>query len=283
MTTVRTHPLDFAPSAPVTVLRPSTSALPIGLGDLWRYRDLLWFLSLRDVQVRYKQTLLGAAWAILRPLVSMVIFTLLIGKVLGVSKMDDPVFVFAGVVPWTFFAAVVTAASGSLVSNAALVQKVYFPRLIIPVSSTGAPLVDYAMALVVMVGLMLCMGVGFSAQFLLIVPLLLTTVIAALGIGVGLAALSVFYRDVRHVVPFLVQMMFFLTPVLYPQTIIPEQWRWVYLLNPMAGPIEGFRAAVLGTPVDYLGWACSTAVATLMLAIGLVGFGRAERRFADVV
>ncbi len=283
MTTLTSSEPDWPGESNETVLRPTESAWALALGELWRYRDLLWFLSLRDVQVRYKQTLLGAAWAILRPLVSMVVFTLLIGKVLGVAKMDDPIYVFAGVVPWTFFATFITASSSSLVTNAALVQKVYFPRLIIPVSAVGAPLVDLMMALLVLIGLMLVMGTGFGVQWVLAIPLLATIVVAGLGVGIGLAAASVFFRDVRHVVPFLVQTMFFVTPVLYPQTVIPADYRWIYLLNPMAGPIEGFRSMVTGEPIDYAAWGCSALVASVLLLVGLYGFGRAERRFADVV
>lgn len=283
LTADTTAPPTAPPALPETVLRPRRTLWPRDLGELGRYRDLLWFLALRDVQVRYKQTLLGAGWAILRPLVSMVVFTVLMGRVLGVAEMDDPVYVYAGLVPWTFFTAFVTAATNALVNNAALVQKVYCPRLLLPLSAVGAPLVDLFMALVVLVGLMLCLGAGFGVQLLLIAPLVLTTIIAALGVGIGLAAITAYYRDVRHAVPFLIQMMFFLTPVLYPRTMVPAEWRWVYLLNPMAGPIEGFRSAVLGTEVDWLAWAASLAVGLVGLIVSLLIFGSMERKLADVV
>lgn len=266
-----------------TVLESRRTLWPVELGQLRRYGDLLWFLALRDVQVRYKQTLLGAGWAILRPLVSMVVFTLLIGKVLGVAEMDDPVFVFAGVLPWTFFAAYVAAATGSLVANAALVQKVYFPRLLLPVSAAGAPMVDLLMGLGVLAVMMPLMGVGFGPQMLLLIPLVLALILAALAIGIALAAVTAFYRDVRHAVPFIIQMLFFLTPVLYPKTLIPASWRWCYLLNPMTGPIEGFRAAVLGTPIDYVAIGSSLCISAVCLIVSLLLFGAMERKLADVL
>lgn len=266
-----------------TILRPRRSFWPVDFRELWQYRDLLWFLGLRDVQIRYKQTLLGASWAIIRPVVSMVVFTLLIGKVMGVAKMDDPVYVYAGLIPWTFFASFVTAATTSLVTNAALVQKVYCPRLMLPLSAAGAPLVDCLMGLAVLAVMMPLLGAAFGWSLLFIVPLIGLTVVASLAIGIGLAAVTAYYRDVRHAVPFLIQMMFFLTPVLYPQTIIPEPWRWVYLLNPMAGPIEGFRGAVLGTGIDYTACGASLAMSAALLIGSLLLFGRMERKLADVV
>lgn len=268
---------------PETVLRPRRSLWPIDWRELRQYRDLLWFLGLRDVQVRYKQTLLGAGWAIIRPVVSMVVFTLLVGKVMGVAEMDDPVYVYAGLIPWTFFAAFVTAATTSLVTNAALVQKVYCPRLLLPLSAAGAPLVDCVMGLAVLAVMMPLLGAGFGWQLLLVGPLLGLTVLASVAIGVGLAAMTGYYRDVRHATPFLIQTMFFLTPVIYPRTIVPAEWRWLYLLNPMSGPIEGFRAAVLGAPVDWLGLGASGVVSVACLTGSLMLFGSMQRKLADVV
>ena len=279
MTTLTTN----SSPVPVQVIRSRTSAWPLDLRELWRYRDLLWFLALRDVQVIYKQTLLGVLWAIIRPTLSMVVFTLLMGQVLGIERMSDPVFVFAGLVPWTLFASYVTASTNSLVNNAALVTKVYFPRLIMPLSAIGAPLVDFAMSMAVLSVLMAVLGSVFSPSLLLIVPLMFSTIIAALGVGIGLSAMTVYFRDVRHAVPFLIQTMFFITPVMYPKSIIPQTYHWVYLINPMAGPIEAFRAVITGTPIDGVAWGCSTAVAALLFAVGVFGFGRAERKFADVV
>ena len=279
MTTVTPH----STTPPLQVIQPRRGVWPIDPGELWRYRDLLWFLALRDVQVIYKQTLLGVLWAIIRPTLSMVVFTLLMGKVLGIERMSDPVFVFAGLVPWTLFASYVTASTNSLVNNAALVTKVYFPRLLMPLSAIGVPLVDFAMSMTVLAVMMVVLGSAFTSGLWLMGPLLLSTVIAALGVGIGLSAATVYFRDVRHAIPFLIQTMFFITPVMYPKSIIPEAYHWVYWVNPIAGPIEAFRAAITGTPIDAMAWGCSTAVAGLLLAIGMYGFGRAERKFADVV
>lgn len=270
-------------SMPVQVIRPRGGAWPLDFAEMWRYRDLLWFLALRDVQVIYKQTLLGVLWAIIRPVLSMVVFTLLMGKVLGIERMSDPVYVFAGLVPWSLFASYVTASTNSLVNNAALVTKIYFPRLLMPLSAIGVPLVDFVMSMVVLGVMMLCLGSAFGVGLLLIVPLVFSTIIAALGVGIGLSAVTVYFRDVRHAIPFLIQTMFFVTPVMYPKSIIPQAFHWVYWVNPIAGPIEAFRAVITAAPVDGMAWACSTAVALFLFAIGVYGFGRAERKFADVV
>jgi lipopolysaccharide transport system permease protein len=243
----------------------------------------LWFLALRDVQVIYKQTLLGVLWAIIRPTLSMVVFTLLMGKVLGIERMSDPVFVFAGLVPWTLFASYVTGSTNSLVNNAALVTKVYFPRLLMPLSAIGVPLVDFAMSMTVLAVMMVVLGSTFSTGLWLLGPLVVSTIVAALGVGIGLSAVTVYFRDVRHAIPFLIQTMFFVTPVMYPKSIIPQAYHWVYLVNPIAGPIEAFRAVITGTPVDLMAWGCSTAVATALFLIGVYVFSRAERKFADVV
>ena len=274
------HPV--APPA-VRVVRPRR-ALELGLNaELWGYRDLLWVLAARDVRVRYKQTLLGAAWALLQPLMMMLVLTVLMGRVLGVERMSDPVYVFAGVLPWTFFAALVTAASASLVNNAHIITKIYFPRLLLPLASGGAPLVDLAMALVVLGGLMAAYGVAPTTGLLLILPLTLTIAVTGLALGVLLAAMTVAYRDLRYVVPFLLQVMFFLSPVLYPLERVPESLRWVATMNPMAALIEQFRAAVTGGPVDGAGWSIAAGLSVAGLLASLVYFGRVERRFADIV
>ena len=281
-----------------TVLQPQRGWQPLELAKLWRYRDLLWFLGLRDIQVRYKQTALGAAWAVIQPLVTMVVLNVLFGKLMGLGAKTGatpyPVFLYAGLLPWTFFASTVTASSNSLVMNANMLRKVYFPRLIVPLASVGAPLVDYAVSFVVL----LCMIAGYGALSgfgdtiyhvgvtwsMVLVPLLVgTTIVAALGVSLILASLSVRYRDFRYVVPFLVQIWFFLTPVIYPVSIVPADYQWLLALNPMSGTLEAFRGAVLGTTIDYAAWGISAAVAAGLLIVGLVQFARMERTFADIV
>ena len=273
---------DLAAPPPERVLRPRRGLQPIDPARLWRFRDLLWMLALRDIQVRYKQAALGALWAVFQPLVLMVVFRTFLGRYTG---RVDPVELFCVLVPWMFFSASVVAASNSLIGNADLLRKVYFPRLIAPLASVGAPLLDFAIAFVVLFGLMAWFGTVFSWQLALLPLLVASTIIAALGVGILMAALTVSYRDFRFVVPFLVQLGLFITPVIYPITMPAghEHWNRLLNLNPMFGVIECFRAAVLSEPMDWIGWAISTAVGVLLLIVGLQTFSRTERRFADVV
>jgi lipopolysaccharide transport system permease protein len=271
--------------AVVTHIRPRRGWQPLGLAQLGRYQDLLLFLALRDIQVRYKQTFLGAAWAILQPVASMMAL-LFLGHLTGVAwRCEAPyaIFLFAGLLPWTFFAGAVNASSNSLVANAAMLRKIYFPRLIIPLASVGAPLVDYLVASVVLAALMLWYGVGVTSSLLFVPPLVLSTLLAALGVGVMLSALTAAYRDFRFVVGFLVQIWFFLSPVIYPVSFIPERFRWFLALNPMYGTIEAFRAAILGRPLPFGAWAVSVVVSLICLVAGLAYFARTERRMADVI
>ncbi len=266
-----------------TRLRPGVR--PIDLAELWRYRDLLWFLALRDVQVRYKQTALGAMWAILQPLIMMVVFSVVFGRMMGVGNRIDvpyPIFAYAGLLPWTFFAGSVVAASNSLVANAGMLRKIYFPRIMLPLAAMGAPMVDFAIAFVVLIGLMVWYGIGLNASLLLLPLIIASIIIAALGVGIGMAALTVTYRDFRHIVPYMVQVWLFLTPVIYPVKIASD-YQWLVNLNPMAGPISALRAAVLGQPIDLAGWLVSFGVACGMLAMGLRQFTRREHAFADLV
>lgn len=274
-----------ASSRPVTVLRPRRGLAAVGLAELWRCRELWWVLALRDLQVRYKQTAIGAAWAVLQPLAMMVVATVVMGHLLGLSSKvhgSYAVFVYAGMVPWTLFAASVTAAGNSLVANAEILKKVYFPRLILSLSAVGAPVVDALAALLVLVGLMLVMGLAFSPTLLLLPLLLGSVVIAAVAVGLLLSALTVRYRDFRIVVPFTLQLWFFVTPVIYPLPV-GQRWKWLLAVNPMDGPIEAFRAMILGQPIDFGIWGLSLGVALLLGAVGLWYFVRTERQFADVV
>lgn len=256
------------------------------LGELWAYRELLYFLVWRDIKVRYKQTALGAAWVIIQPLLTMVVFTLFFGNLAKVPSdgIPYPLFAFTGLVPWTLFAFSLTESSGSLVSNQNLITKVYFPRLIIPLASVLAGLVDFAISFGVLLIFMLYYGV-VPTVFILTVPLfVILAVLAALSVGIWLSALNVEFRDVRYTIPFLTQLWMFLTPLAYASSLIPARWRVIYGLNPMAGVVEGFRWALLGqtaAPGPLL--AASVTAVVLLLVGGAYYFRRMERTFADVV
>lgn len=276
-----------SPALPVTLIRPRRGFAGLQLGELWRFRDLVLLLGMRDIRVRYKQTVLGAGWAILQPLVSMVVLSLVFGGLLGVDKTTGdtpyPVFLYGGLLLWTFFATSVSTMAASLVGGANMLQKVYMPRVALPLASLGAPLIDFAAALVILVGIMAWFSTAPTATFVFLPVFLLVAVLAATGVGLLLAGLTVTYRDFRYVVPFLVQTWFFLTPVVAPVTVVPEGWRWVAALNPMAGTVEGFRACVLGTPLDTGAAAISAATAVACFVGGFLFFNRVERQFADVV
>lgn len=271
----------------ITVIKPHRGLASLDPVELWRRRDLAWVLALRDLRVRYKQTLLGVSWAVIQPLATMVVLHIFFGKVLGMAErvgdVPYPVFLYAGLLPWTLFANAVTSASNSLVGNAHILSKVYFPRLLLPLSATIVPVIDYCIAFAVLAGLMLWFKVPMTLGLLWLAPLIASTVIAVLGVGVLLASLTVSYRDFRYVVPFMLQLWFFMTPVIYSIGFVPERYRWLMNLNPMAGTIDAFRAAVLGQPVNVGAWLVSASVAVLTLLVGLVLFSRLERKFADVV
>lgn len=267
------------------VIEPSRGLAKIDFAELWHYRDLLYFLTRREISIRYKQTLLGLAWAVLQPFLSMVVFTIFLGRLAGVDSdgLPYPVFSYLGLLPWTYFANALTRSSVSLVGNANLLSKVYFPRLLIPLSSTLSALVDFGVAFVMLLGLMAWYGIAPSPSILLLVPLTLLTAFFATGVGMGLAALNVQYRDVQHAIPFLLQIWMFATPVVYPASQVPERWRLLFHLNPMAGIIEACRAAPIGRPVDYSALGVSLAVSLVLVAIGVWRFRRMEKVFADVV
>ncbi len=270
----------------ITRIEPRRGWQRFDLSGLWRYRDLLWFLMLRDVQVRYKQTVLGAAWAVIQPLAMMAVASVFFGRLLGVAAkvpVPYPIFFFSGMIAWTFFSGAVAAASMSLVNNAAMLRKIYFPRLIVPVASIGVPAIDLIVSALVLVAMMIWYDVPVTWQLMLLPALSATMIAAALGVGLLLAALNVAYRDFRYVVPFMLQLWFFVTPVIFPVTIVPVQWQWLLQLNPMGGTIEAFRAAILGASINYAAWALSMFASCILLFLGLIYFHRTERRFADVV
>lgn len=253
--------------------------------ELWAYRELLWVLTARDIKVRYKQAVLGAAWAVIRPFTTMIIFSVLFGA-LAKFPSDGypyPVFVFAGLLPWTFFATALTASAQSLVGSSNLINKVYFPRLILPLASAGSGLVDMLVSTVVLLMMMLWYGVPWTLGLLAVPLLLVVLVFAALGIGTLLCALTVSYRDFAHITPFLVQLWMYVTPVVFPVSLVPQQWQWLLYLNPMTGLVEAFRAAFLGKPIDIQSLGLSLAVAMAMFTVGIAYFEKVERRFADII
>lgn len=274
------------PAPAVHRIAPTGGWAPLRLGEVWAYRELLYFLALRDVKVRYKQTVVGAAWAVLQPVTTMVVFTLVFGRLARLPSDGAPyaVFALAALVPWTYFAAGLQNGSLSLVSNVNLVSKVYFPRFCLPLAALLAGLVDLGVSLVVLVVVCLLHGIVPGLGLLVLPFLVVLTVAACLGFVLWLAALNVRYRDVRQVIPFLVQVWLFASPVAYPSTLIEGPLRYVYALNPMVGVIEGYRWAFLGTGRDVLAvMSVSTASALAVLVAAAFYFRRAERTFADVI
>jgi homopolymeric O-antigen transport system permease protein len=275
-------------------IQPTPGWRAIDLGEIWRFRELFYFLVWRDLKVRYKQTVLGAAWAVIQPLFSMLVFTLFFGKLANMPSDDIPypIFSYAALLPWTYFANALSMASNSMVGSANLITKVYFPRLIIPGAAVVAGLVDFAIAFAVMVVMML--GYIFAGQCpvpspaaLIAVPLLtLLTSAFALGVSLWLSALNVRYRDIRYVVPFALQLWMFATPIIYPLSVVADkapQFLWIMALNPMTGVVQGFRSALLGTPWDFVSLAFSLLLAAAVLVSGAFYFRRMERTFADIV
>jgi lipopolysaccharide transport system permease protein len=280
---------DTEPARPahaVTRLEPSRGWVSLRLNDVWQYRELLWFLALRDVKVRYKQTVLGATWALLQPVGTALVFTVVFGRLARIPSDGKPyaVFALAGLVPWTFFATAVSTTAVSLVGNTNLISKVYFPRLCVPIASVLASFVDLLVAAVVLFAAMAVYHVGAGARILLVLPFMLLAFATALGVGLWLSAIAARYRDVRHAVPFLLQFWLFATPVAYPSSLLAERWHAVYAINPMVGVVEGFRWSLLGSDVAIgsLALASATSAAVLLLT-GAFYFRRMERSFADVI
>ena len=269
----------------VTIIEPSRGWRTLDLKELWAYRELLWVLTARDIKVRYKQTVLGFAWAIIQPVMMMVVFSIFFGRLAGMPSdgFPYPIFVYAGLLPWTFFANAVSTSGNSLIGSTQLVSKVYFPRLIIPLASVGGGLVDFALSAAVLLLLMLWYGVGWSVNLLLAPLLIVGVIFIALGVGTFLSALTVAYRDFRYVVPFMIQFWMFATPVVYPASLVPEGWRWLLFLNPMAGIIEGFRSAFLGQALEVTTFLISLGVAFALFLVGVTYFEKVERRFADII
>ena len=275
------------PDNPLVVIEPSKSWVAINLRDLWAYRELLYFLTWRDVKVRYKQTALGVAWAILQPLLTMLISTLVFGRLGGFGARTEgipyPIFVYAGLLPWTFFSNAVTTSGNSLVGSANLITKVYFPRMIIPGAAVAAGLVDFFIAFVLLIGLMLYYKVALTWNLLVFLPLVLLTTLLAIAVGMWLSALNVKYRDIRFALPFIIQLWMFVSPVFYPSNILPEKWRLVFTLNPLTGIIDGFRSSLFGRPTNWTALGVSALITILLLVYASYSFRRMEKTFADIV
>ena len=273
------------PRTPVITIRASKSWLPLKLHYLWTYRELLYFLMWRDIKVRYKQTLLGAMWSIIQPLVMMIIFTFFFSKLARIPTEGIPSapFYYAGLCLWTFFSNAVMNGANSLIGNTNLITKVYFPRLIIPSAAVGAGLIDFAIASILFVPLLFYYGLGMTWRLLLILPLSVLITTLALGMGVLFSALNTKYRDVRYVLPFLLQVWFFISPVIYPSSLVPREWRWVLVLNPMTGIIESYRASLFGQPVNWWALAYSMVFTLILLSSSAYTFRRIERRYAEVI
>lgn len=271
--------------AEVVVLRPRRGWAGLGLSDLWEFRELLWVLAGRDVKVRYKQTVLGAAWAVIQPIAVMVIFSIFFGRLAGIPSdgVPYPIFAFAALVPWTYFAHALSGASVSVVEHRGIITKVYFPRVLLPAAPLLSGLVDFVLALGVLVVMMAAYGIVPTAAIVALPALILLAMMTALALGLWLSALNAHYRDFRYVIPFLLQLGFFLSPIAYPSSLVPGKWRLVYALNPMTGVIEGFRWALLGTPAPGpMLWVSAGAVFVLFVT-GLAFFRRMERTFVDVI
>lgn len=272
--------------APFIRIEPSRGWVSLQLRELWEYRELLYFLTWRDVKVRYKQTILGAAWAIIQPFFTMVVFSLFFGRLAGIpsDNVPYPIFSFAALVPWTFFANGLNQSSNSLVSSAGLITKVYFPRLAVPIATVFSGIVDFGLAFLVLLGMMLYYGVIPTINACWIPLFFLLALTTSLGVGLWLSAMNVKFRDVRYTVPFLTQLWMFSTPIAYPSSLLSERWRIVYGLNPMVGVVEGFRWALLGTDTaPGLTIIASSLMALAIFVGGIFYFRRMERTFADVV
>lgn len=270
---------------PTFSIDPPTGWTSIGLRELWDYRELLYFLIWRDVKVRYKQTALGAAWAIIQPLFMMLVFSLFFGRLAKIPSdgIPYPIFTFCALLPWQLFAHALTESSNSLVANERLITKVYFPRLVVPIAAVLGGLVDFGVAFIILLAMMIYYGIVPTSAIISLPGFIILAIMTALAVGLWLSALNVKYRDVRYTINFLIQFWLFATPIAYPSSLVPERWRALYGLNPMAGVVEGFRWALLGAKPPGAMLAVSIGVVVVLLIGGLFYFRRMEQQFADVV
>lgn len=282
---IRESPIDVADIAEI-VIEPSKGWVSLKLRDLWEYRELLYFLTWRDIKVRYKQTVLGAAWAIIQPFFTMVVFSLFFGKLAGIPSdgIPYPIFSFAALVPWTFFSNALSQSAASLVGSSKLITKIYFPRLTIPIAAVLSGVVDFLLAFTVLLGMMLFYGITPTVNVIWLPFLLVLALATALGVGLWLSAMNVQFRDVRYAVPFLVQAWMFASPIAYPSSLLDDPWRTLYGINPMVGVVEGFRWALLGTETAPGPIVVVSSLASLALLVsGAFYFRRMEKTFADVI
>ena len=276
--------LDFDPPRRA-LIKSEEAGVQLNLAELWYFRELLYFLTLRDVKVRYKQTVMGLAWVIIQPLGTMLIFTLVFNRFvrLDAGPLPYPLFALSGLLLWLFFANAVTNSTYSLVSNSNLITKVYFPRMFIPAASVGAGLVDLGVAFLLLIAMCFYYGVSLSLHSLLLPLIILLMALLALSVGLLSAALTVKYRDLRHALPFIIQLWMFASPVIYPANVVPEKWKWLLTVNPVAGIIEGFRASLTGQPFNWFHLSIAAATTLVLLLCSVYVFRRFEDTFADVV
>ena len=270
---------------PVTIIKPSKGWLPVDLHELWEYRDLLYFFVWRDIKIRYKQTFLGFAWALIQPLLAMIIFTLFFGNLAKIPSdgIPYPIFTYAALLPWTLFSESLTRSTNSMVTNANIIQKVYFPRVALPISSVLSPLLDFGIAFTILILMMVYYSIMPTTNIILLPAFILLAVITSLGIGLWTSALNAMYRDFQYVIPFIIQIWMYASPVVYPVSMIPEKYQFLYGLNPMAGVIEGFRWVVLGADAPKSVIIVSVAISILILVSGAFFFQHMQKTFADEV
>jgi lipopolysaccharide transport system permease protein len=279
-------PEAFLPDKPVVLNESDTTHAAFNLRDIWAYRELLFFLTWRDIKVRYKQTAIGAAWAIIQPLLIVIVFAVFFGLLIGVPTEGMPfiVFFYCAMLPWMFFSTALTLSSGSLINSSNLITKIYFPRAIIPIAAVAAGLIDLLITTAILVGMLPFYGIrATAAGFLMLPALLFVTLCLSTAFGILLSALTVKYRDIRHALPFVLQIWMYVTPLVYPLTVIPEKWRWLMYINPLTGVVEGIRSAVWGKPFNWTAIGISLVITILMLFVSASAFRRIENSFADLI
>lgn len=271
--------------SPVKIIRPLDGWMPIDLKELWEYRELVYTFAMRDIKVRYKQTALGAAWAVIQPFMMMVVFTIFFGNLAKIPSegIPYPLFSYAALLPWTLFSEGITRSTNSMITNANIMTKVYFPRLVMPISGILSPLIDFMIAFIILIAMMLYYGFVPTINIVWLPVFILLALMTSLGVGLWLSAFNVQYRDFQYTLPFLIQLWLFASPVVYPSTLLPDSYRWIYGLNPMAGVIEGFRWTLLGTNPPSTMIAFSFVIVMVVLISGAYYFKRMEKTFADVV
>jgi lipopolysaccharide transport system permease protein len=271
----------------LVTIKPVKGWVPLNLKDLWHYRELVYFLTWRDLKVRYKQSVLGVLWAILKPFMNMVVFTIFFGQLAKIPSdgIPYPIFSYTGLLPWGFFAAALDVSARSMLQSGNMVSKIYFPRIIVPLSSVFANLVDFLIAFTILIGMMIYYHIVPTINILWLPLFILLAMIAAIGVGLWFSALLVMYRDVNYLLPFISEIWKFISPVVYSATLIPEKWQWLYSINPMAGVVSGFRWALLGKPetISFASLAISGGISLVIFISGLYFFRRMERIFADMI